>query len=476
MEMINISGLISISQQKNDGSNNLPPEIKSLQVDDTKEREITISYSAIDANNTILRHFIYLNGKKKEITNDVFPGTENHFIYTIKNLELNTSYRIFIEVSDGLETFKSDLLEASTPEYVVYGVYVDEKNSNPKTSVTYIEDAIGIEPANSTSLNGWADKWPFNKIRIVGLKNGQVTKEIKKEDKTLYVDGTAVPNNVSVMVEFPTIYWKFTPVETGGYELRISNLKVDDQYCCKAHTRNNHKEEHIYIASYLCSNTTSLSTRKATPIQNSFDYLKEFCERLGDRYHMTPYYCYEMIHILYIIAYKNLNSQQALGMGLSSGGTAYQTGMTDKKGWIYGSQNSKEQICFLGLEDIYGNCSEFANGIKIDDGFNVYMCVNNSTFKDESTWQKVGKLDQRINYQDYGRFAHASNDFGFIPKAFGGASNTTYYCDLCRVYQNKILRIGNDTKSNDYNGMFAYLFDIAKTNESRYNSCRLCYI
>lgn len=75
--MINISGLISISNT-NEGSSgtiNNPPEIKNFKTDKIETTYIDISYDALDMNGTILRHYIYLNGVKTEITNNLSNST-----------------------------------------------------------------------------------------------------------------------------------------------------------------------------------------------------------------------------------------------------------------------------------------------------------------------------------------------------------------------------------------------------------------
>lgn len=141
----------------------------------------------------------------------------------------------------------NDLGDAPPP---IYGVRVMENNSNPNSCCTYIENAVGVNPANSISLGGWTNKFPFNEIRIVGFKNGQVTKEIKKDNKAQYTDGSTVPTDVDVMVEIPKVYWKFTNI-INGYELRISNYKVDSTWDCYAHKVGGVEKDHIYVGTYL---------------------------------------------------------------------------------------------------------------------------------------------------------------------------------------------------------------------------------
>ena len=61
---------------------------------------------------------------------------------------------------------------------------------------------------------------------------------------------------------------------------------------------------------------------------------------------------------MYILKYKNLNSQAALGRGYvdNSNGSAVQTGLTNAKGFNYGSTSSgtnttDNRVKLFGLED-----------------------------------------------------------------------------------------------------------------------------
>ena len=145
-----MSGLIRISggaSTGGGGSANTAPVIRNFRSTSASSTTITIQYVAEDTENAILRHYIYINGQKKEITKEVIENEElKEFEYTITGLTKETPYQIQVEVSDSLDTIRSDILNISTKAYIVYGVRIDENNSNPESSVEYIEDCIGFVP------------------------------------------------------------------------------------------------------------------------------------------------------------------------------------------------------------------------------------------------------------------------------------------------------------------------------------------
>ncbi len=55
--------------------------------------------------------------------------------------------------------------------YKTYGVKIDTTNSNPETSVTYTDDAIGMIPGNSAD---WNESDLFKNIKPCLLKSGVV--------------------------------------------------------------------------------------------------------------------------------------------------------------------------------------------------------------------------------------------------------------------------------------------------------------
>ena len=377
-----------------------------------------------------MRHYIYIDGKKTEITKAVgYESTNNEFTYKVNNLNVNTKYSIQIEVTDGLDTVRSDIISITTDNYQIYGVRVMENNSNPETCCTYIENAVGVSTATSASLGGWADKYPFNKIRMVGFKAGKVTKEINPNDKTKYIDGATVPANVDVMVEIPKTYWKFTSI-TNGYEVRICNKKLDNGYDCYAHKVNEIEKDFIYVGAYLgseqesCLRSTSGKTPKTSTQLGGF---RNLAKANGSGYSIFNYFTLLLLQILYLILYKNLNSQKALGMGVCNSSSNMNTGGTNTKGLIYGSTNSL-QISFLGIEDFYGNLYQMIDGIKIKNNI-LYILRDNVSFEYENKYIN----DQSIeSFSGFVSKVFHTNILGFIGNK-ANASGTTYYSDYCHI-------------------------------------------
>lgn len=456
--------------------------VDALKVTAFDYTSIDIEYTVNDAILEKCKHFLHLNGEVFEITSKV-NRLDNVFKYKIENLKANKIYNIQIEIKEDDVSCVSLGINQSTKKYPIYGVAVDESNSNPETSVTYIEDAVGITPANPTSYGGWIDKFVFKKNRIVGFKNGKVVKEIKKDNKTQYIDGSSVTTDVDVMTEIPKIYWKFDTIEK-GYELRVSEGEFEGADCY-AHKVGGVEKDFIYVGTYLGYNEggklRSISGVSPT-VSQTIGKFREQAQAVGGGYQQFNWFTLILLQSLYLLTFKNRNSQSALGTGVCKGvlqGGIHQdivvnTGGTNAKGMLYGSQNKREQICFLGIEDFYGNAWQFVDGIYCDGNFNIKVSKDNKIFNDNGNGFKDLAKTQFLNGGFGSKVTH-TNQTGFFPAELNG-STTTHYCDFFFVLANCCAGFGGAVNNDLRTGAFELELNMKSSTFSTIISSRLVYL
>lgn len=91
-----------------------------------------------------------------------------------------------------MTTFASTLSE----ERFVYGVHIDETDSNPKTRVRYLANAVGMIPAKMNYTSGtfdygsWADAFFMPKPCMLKT-NGQVDYYLNENDLSKKINGSA---------------------------------------------------------------------------------------------------------------------------------------------------------------------------------------------------------------------------------------------------------------------------------------------
>lgn len=472
---------------------NNPPTVSELKVvGEPTQTSISISYKVTDAELQITRHYLTVNGvyNKKEITKEVgYEMPDNLFTYTITGLTKATEYTIQIMCDDGLAEGNSNPLQAETKDIILYSFTITEADSNPATRVAYGDDAVGVTPANNTGLGGWEDKWPFNVIRIVGLQNGKITKEIKKENRAQYTDGTAVDNSptsnkdiTNVMTEFPTIYWrKSAPSGQIKFEVSDAPLVGGD---CYAHKMGDVIRPTIYVGSYLGfsypyngkSYLTSMRAQRASDTITLTSF-RNYAHNLGSGYELLNFNILTMLQILFTLAYRNTNSQAALGMGYVGASSKRNTGGTDTKGWVYGSTSGTEQMCFLGIEDLWGNLFQWVDGLKIDANSNIWICTDNMNFNNTGTgtgWENIG-TSEVISSRGWMSRINTSQKTGFFAKTISGSSST-YYADEIVSENNSFADFGGYYDDTSYAGIFSLNSAYDAGSGSGYRGARLVYI
>ncbi|WP_300449655.1 hypothetical protein [Fusobacterium sp.] len=412
-----------------------------------------------------------------ELYNDITVDKVNKTV-TINNLNPETDYNINLIVSFEPYIERSKTIKLVTPPLPIYGVRVNESDSNPFTAITYIEDAIGTATATNTGLGGWENKFPFNRVRIVGFKNGQVVKEIKKEDKTKYIDGTTVPADVDVMIEIPKTYWDFTDTEN-GYELRISEAKFSETSDCYAHKVRGVEKDHIYVGAYLgYSEGGKLRSRSSvTPtVSQTLTQFRQQAQANGNGYQQWNWFTLLLLQNLYLLAYKNLNSQTALGYGYANGNSSsHQTGGTNTKGMIFGETGGKQQVCFLGIEDFYGNIWQWVDGMFHNNSYQVTVTPDNKTFNDNgSGFKNVGKFISSYVSGKISKVAH-TNEGGYFPKECNG-SDTTYYCDYGYANSGCFARFGGAWDDGLDAGAFGLFGSYSPSNSYSNLGSRLVFL
>ena len=321
---------------------------------------------------------------------------------------------------------------------VIYGVKIDTTNSNPATALTYTDGAVGFTPAlgNNGAFNAgsWADKFPFNAIKPCLYKNGAVNYYLNPNNYAQKVDGVTASDITSgtdgdVMVEFPKVYWKFETIGTDLY-VRYSATQIDATYKCLAHLRGTTEKDKCYISAYLGYNLSSqlrsLSGKTPT-VSQTIGAFRTLAQANGAGYDQMAFFQILMLQVLFIVMFKNRDSQTALGRGYVDANVAMiATGGTNAKGMFYGETTGKLQNKFCGIEDFFGNASYRIDGFFSNATRN--MLIANQSFNDTGS-----------GYTDYGQGATAdlngyistvqgATETGFVVKAIAGSA-TTYYAD-----------------------------------------------
>ena len=358
--------------------------------------------------------------------------------------------------------------------FAVYGVRIALNNSNPETSVEYIDGATGM----ASDWDNWKDKRIFKDIKPCVLKNGIVQYYLQRDNYTQKEQGgssTLTGNDGDVMVEFPKIGYKMTNDSNYQYIWVTDNPNAEG-FCYLAHSLDSEGDcDKIYIGAYTEGLITHSISNHSPSTNLSLEIFRGRTETRGTGYQLLSFYPLTLLQCLYVIIYKNLNSQAALGQGYTSASAKANTGATNTKPFCYGNPSSgTEHVKFLGIEDFYGNLYQWVDGLYCDSSYNIKTDYNNFTGTDGSAFRYSQSSGLSSNIWGYISKIQGTNNIGFVLESASGSSST-YYADYTGLYSGYFGLFGGDWSVGAAAGAFRLYVGYAASASDSNLGCRVVY-
>lgn len=350
-----------------------------------------------------------------------------------------------------------------TPTGWCVGVKIDKANSNPDTSVTYTDDAVGQSASlgNNGSFvdNGWSERAPFNLIKPYLVKNGVEVCELDPDNYAKDKDGNSVDitsgSAGDVMVKIPKMWYSITE-DASYYYVRLASSQVDNTFTDYAFSYKGVVKDQFYVGAYHgvveSSKLRSLSGKTPT-VQTTLADFRTAAKANGTGYELLPYNKLVLLQILYLIRYRNLNSQAALGAGYTGASAKTTTGATNTRGMNYGSSSGTVQVKCNGIEDFWGNVRDYIDGLFIDSSGNILVDDGGSGFNNTgSGYTNIGTQSSDVG--GYISKIRATNKAGFMITEASG-SETTYFTDYGSAYRGYLPSFGGSWSNGAATGTFS---------------------
>lgn len=331
------------------------------------------------------------------------------------------------------EVFKGIVPPKPGGKYV-FSYTIDSTNSNPETAVTYTGDCAGFTPAtmgDSFNWGSWADKWPFNEIKPCLVKNRAVVGYLNPNNYSEFEDGT--PADIisgdagDCMVEFPKMYLGMSTDAQGLTTVTITNDATIEGVYDDAFVYKGKSYSKFYVGAFkgyvLNDKLRSLSGKTPTA-SKAIAYFRTAAQANGEGYEQSQWYQLMLRQALYILLFKKLNSQAALGAGYTDASSITNTGGSNSNGFNYGSTSASVQVKCLGIEDFWGNVYEWVDGIATK---NNTAYTANGNYNNNCNGYTAAKTIENT-FSGYMSKAQGSRELGFTPFQTSG-STSTYYCD-----------------------------------------------
>lgn len=399
--------------------------------------------------------------------------------FTITGLTTGTYYIKLFPYND---TYAYNISEANQTTGEVLGyktmtAIIDTTNSNPLTSVTYADDALTMT-AGSADWDTWFGYYPclFN----AGLEVGK----LNPNNFGQFADGSAADitsgDAGDVMIAFPRRGLKIETIGTNIY-VKMTDNPSDESFEYNAHRRDTTQKDKFYIGAYegsfSGSGFRSLSGKQISTVYTTNKYVALYrsqAQANGVGYEIFGFYQYIFIQAMYILKYKNLNSQATVGYGRVGAVAFSNTGTRNLNGMNYGSTTDNTvNVKLFGIEDLWGNTYDLLDGAKLDASGYLYTATTG--FNDNAT----GYINQgRVitgTIMGYVRTTQGTSGMGFISKTNNGSA-TTYYCDYSTLYLGNIPRVGGTPNDTTMAGIFKMDTVIAPNGKDLSTQTRLMYL
>lgn len=357
--------------------------------------------------------------------------------------------------------------------YKIYGVRIDTTNSNPETALTYTDDAVGMQAKSGL----WDD---FFGIYPCLFKNGVEVGRLNKNNFAKFEDGTSADitsgSAGDVMIAFPRRGLKITT--TGNYiDIKMTDDPNNVDFDYLAHTRGSVSKDVFYIGAYkgiVSSNKLRSLSGSSPTVSTTLTNFRTYAQANGSGYELSCFHQLTYRQAMYILKYKNLNSQAALGKGYTGGSAKQSTGATNTKGMDYGSTSSStERVKLFGIEDFWGNIWEWVDGMFCNSS--RHILTGTDSFNNSANGYTDQGQAATGDLSGYLSKIQGTSGMGFLPKVCGGSSST-YYSDYASLYAGYFAGFGGGWNDGDYAGAFCVSVYCSASDSYSNLGARLMYL
>lgn len=360
----------------------------------------------------------------------------------------------------------------------VFGVSWD--SSQPSTALTRLTKAndpnklvtvdITTEPVPAVGTGSGSSPFdsymPWMGMEEYTLNNETGRVSAKKGDPGF----TRTNINLPVMVKIPEFYYKIERIGS-IFRYYVADGPVDG---LSLHPGSGDNYLGRYEAGEASSGTMGLilaSYSGTTPsVSKTRSTFRDYARNMASGFQLRDIAAWCAYDLLYLVEYADFNSQAKIGQGIVNDTAAHKTGETDVMVYHTGraaGTDGKTAVQYRGIENPWGNVSEFIDGINILTQV-AFICTEPESYAD----------DTNDNYKSCG---FTTPDSGFIkelgfssvfpwallPDISGGGSSTTYIPDF--VYSGlgeRVLNVGGHITSEQEAGLFFFHAGVYSSEKS----------
>lgn len=395
--------------------------------------------------------------------------------------------------------------------------YAAKKLEWDATADTYVTASAGVLQA----IHG-------NMKRCVLNANGTVNYYLDPTDSTLKADGVTPSvldgTDGNVMVEIPRFWYKYTRASANNiWEISAgpqAGFTVHPAFV-KAGVEVSHRYVGAYDACYLdatdstyksglnldaMASNLDLANDKLSSVSGVYPLVgvtRAECRSLaannGTGWHQFDFALWSAIQMLYLVEYGTFASQAELGAGNTNGSynassanqndsphtiagasnTAFASASTDGSQASAGAKPGTAYMSYRGIENIFGNCWNWVDGININQGTagKVHYTNDYEDFADDTTSNYTEIATALPTGAGYQTDILSGIGFGFLSSSNSGGSSTSFLTDqhLASATLGRVGSVGGGAASAADAGLFCVRSNNGATGANRSIGARLAF-
>ena len=218
-----------------------------------------------------------------------------------------------------------------------------------------------------------------------------------------------------------------------------------------------HKGSGRYVARYQCNSSFKSIPGTNPKVNTSLTGFRDGITAIDNYHFQYDIHTYNALQLLYIVEWANLNTQNMIGAGITSG-SVQALGQTDTLTYHTGRVSGTDNVSavqYRWIENPWGNVNDWVDGILIQDG-TVYICDDETLYSSSITNNYISTVIVTATSNNFQKTLSSYDNQYTFPKTVGG-SDSTYLCDYMWYASGlRGLYVGGSYGSGSYAGLFSW--------------------
>lgn len=347
--------------------------------------------------------------------------------------------------------------EGELEPHGIYGVTINESESNPTTRVDYIDDAknkipvqVNLETGEVNFFN-WKQTWILRNIYPVMLKSsGEIDYRLDPNDQTKKINGelsdiSNIDYDGNAMVCIERFYTKFS-MDGVNEVIQVSDLPKEGFEPIGFVREDDSVADRIFLpmffASFSSNDVMRSLSEQEIKFKLTFNTARTAAHKNGDNYDIESYTMNQILEVLFLILFKSCDWRNILTKGrVYDLKSPLKTGILANKGCI-ALDPSTGTNKFLWIEDFFSQCGRYEIGFLSKQAEGYVRMKPPYSIDSVSGYLTLVTANSSIN--GYINRMKCDNTYGRIAN-YSGGSETTYetsYWHNASSYETSILISG----------------------------------